>query len=197
MGWKDVSYAGSTFYETPNIDQLASEGVFSFNACSPACVCTPSRGGIFSGKFPARTKLTNVFSGPAGPDDRLLRKSKYSGENGQCTEGLHRHALPKAEKIIAQALAEGGYQTGFFGKWHIGECPGYYPDDRGFHVAKGYRRVHGMKYGHWGYNWPKGNFANLPDPDSTEFIPETLTNECIKFIKVESGRSYTCYFCFR
>jgi arylsulfatase A-like enzyme len=128
MGWKDVGYAGSTFYDTPHIDKLASEGIYFTNAYSPAPVCTPSRGGIFSGKFPGRIKLTTVFNGPAGPDDRLHAQSKYRGENDQYFEARHRHALPKSEVIIAQALAEGGYRTGFFGKWHIGECSGYYPD---------------------------------------------------------------------
>ena len=49
MGWKDLGCAGSTYYETPHIDQLASEGVRFLNAYSPAPVCTPSRGAIFSG----------------------------------------------------------------------------------------------------------------------------------------------------
>jgi len=106
MGWKDVGYAGSSFYDTPNIDKLASEGMYFTNAYSPAPVCTPSRGGIFSGKFPGRTKLTTVFNGPAGPDDRLHEQSKYRGENDQYLEARHRHALPKSEVIIAQALAD-------------------------------------------------------------------------------------------
>jgi len=190
MGWKDVSYAGSTFYNTPNIDQLAAEGVHFTNAYSAAPVCTPSRGAIYSGKYPGRTKLTTVFNGPAGPDDRLHARSKYRGDNDQYFEARHRHALPKSEMIIARALAEEGYKTGFFGKWHIGECPGYYPGDRGFQVAKGYRRVHGVRYGHFGDRWVKGNFANLPDPDSTEFIPETLTRECIQFMKESNGKPF-------
>jgi len=190
MGWKDVGYAGSVFYDTPYIDQLASEGMHFSNAYSPAPVCTPSRGGIFSGKFPARTKLTTVFNGPAGPDDRLFNQSKYRGGNDQYFEAPHRHVLTSSEVILAQALAEGGYKTGFFGKWHIGECPGYYPDERGFHLAKGYRRVHGLKYGHLGDRWPDGNFANLPDPDSTEFIPETLIRECINFMKTNRKGPY-------
>ncbi len=190
MGWKDVGYAGSTFYDTPNIDKLASEGMRFTNAYSTAPLCTPSRGGILSGKFPARTKLTNVFAGPAGPDDRLHAKSKYRGENDQYFEALHRHALPKSEVIIPQVLAKSGYKTGYFGKWHIGECPGYYPDERGFQVAKGYRRVHGVKYGHFGDRWISGNFANLPDPEDSEFIPETLTEETIQFIKENKDEPY-------
>ncbi|MCP4311050.1 MAG: sulfatase-like hydrolase/transferase [Bacteroidetes bacterium] len=139
MGWKDVGYAGSTFYDTPNIDQLASEGIQFTNAYSAAPVCSPSRGAIFSGKYPGRTKLTNVFNGPAGPDDRLYDQTKYRGGNDQYFEARSRRVLPSSEKIIAQALSEGGYKTGFFGKWHIGECSVYFPDERGFNVAKGYR----------------------------------------------------------
>ena len=139
MGWKDISCAGSSYYETPNIDKLASAGIRFLNAYSPAPVCTPTRGAIFSGKCPGRTQLTTVFNGPAGPDSRLYDRSKYRGKNDQYLEARHRHALPETEVIIPQALAEAGYKTAFFGKWHIGECPGYYPDERGFDVAKGYR----------------------------------------------------------
>lgn len=190
MGWKDISCSGSSYYDTPHIDKLASESMRFLNAYSPAPVCTPSRGAIWSGKCPGRTQLTTVFGGPAGPDDRLHDQSKYRGENDQYFEAQQRHALPKEEVILAQALAEGGYTTGFFGKWHCGECPGYYPDDRGFHVAKGYRRVHGVKYGHFGDRWIEGNFANLPDPAPTDFIPDILTDECISFIKDNRDRPF-------
>ena len=94
MGWKDIGCAGSTYYETPHIDKLASEGMRFVNAYSAAPVCTPSRGAIFSGKCPARTQLTAVFSGPAGPDDRLYDRSKYRGEKDQYFEARHRHAHP-------------------------------------------------------------------------------------------------------
>ena len=121
MGWKDIRCAGSDYYQTPNIDKLASDGMRFLNAYSPAPVCTPTRSAIFSGKCPARTQLTIVFSGPAGLDSRLYDKSKYRGENDQYLEARHRHALPETEVIIPQALAEAGYKTAFFGKWHIGE----------------------------------------------------------------------------
>ena len=190
MGWKDIGCSGSNYYDTPYIDKLASEGMRFLNAYSPAPVCTPSRGAIFSGKCPARTQLTTVFNGPAGPDDRLHDRSKYRGEKDQYFEARHRHALPSTEVILARALADGGYMTGFFGKWHCGECPDYHPEDRGFHVAKGYRRVHGLKYGHFGDRWPKGNFANLPDPKPTDFIPDILTDECIDFMKSNRDRPF-------
>lgn len=183
MGWKDIGCAGSNYYETPNIDKLASEGIRFVNAYSASIVCNPSRGAIFSGKNPARTKLTTPFIGPEGPDDRLFSKSKYQGEKDQNLEALHRHALPMNEVILAQALADGGYMTGFFGKWHIGECPGYYPDNRGFMVAKGYRNQAAptSRSGHWMKTFRKYG-AHIEEADSNAYLADVLTDECISFM---------------
>ncbi|MHC4625156.1 MAG: sulfatase-like hydrolase/transferase, partial [Planctomycetota bacterium] len=63
-GHKDLACCGSKLYQTPNIDQLAAEGMRSTRAYSACRVCSPSRVAIFSGKYPARTQLTNVAFGP-------------------------------------------------------------------------------------------------------------------------------------
>ena len=181
MGWNDISCAGSPYFETPNIDKLASDGIRFLNAYSPAPVCTPTRGAIFSGKCPARTQLTTVFNGPAGPDSRLFDKSKYRGENDQYLEARHRHALSETEVIIPQALAEAGYRTAFFGKWHIGECPGYYPDERGFHVARGYRIKQDVKRSHWMKDFT-GTAANMTGSDLDAYVADVLTSQCAAFI---------------
>ena len=181
MGWKDISCAGSPYYETTNIDKLASDGIRFLNAYSPAPVCTPTRGAIFSGKCPARTQLTTVFNGPAGPDSRLYDKSKYRGEKDQYLEARHRHALPETEVIIPQAFAEAGYKTAFFGKWHIGECPGYYPDERGFDVAKGYRIKQDVKRSHWMKDFAE-TAANMTGSDLDAYVSDVLTSQCASFI---------------
>lgn len=112
LGWKDVGYAGSTFYRTPNIDRLAREGMRFSQAYSAACVCSPSRGAIFSGKNPARMALTSVWNGPGGPDDRLHEQSKKnSAGKNQYLEAPHRQALPKSEATFAEVLAKAGYAT--------------------------------------------------------------------------------------
>jgi arylsulfatase A len=188
MGWKDISCAGSSYYETPNIDKLALQGMRFLNAYSPAPVCTPTRGAIFSGKCPARTQLTTVFKGHAGPDDRLHDKSKYSGEQDQFLEARHRHALPAAEFIIPQAMAEGGYTTAFFGKWHIGECPGYYPKDRGFHVAKGYRLKQDVKRSHWMKDFAE-TAANM-DVVQDDYVADALTTQCVEFITKNKNKPW-------
>jgi len=183
MGWKDIGCAGSTYYDTPHIDQLASEAMRFLNAYSAAPVCTPSRGAIFSGKYPARTQLTTVFSGLAGPDDRLHDRSKYRGDRDQYFEARHRHVLPKREIILSEALADGGYRTAFFGKWHIGECPNYYPEERGFDVAKGYRTEAAptSRSGHWMKTFHKYG-ANLDGSDKEAYVADVLTAECVNFI---------------
>lgn len=191
MGWKDIGCAGSTYYETPHIDELASEGMRFLNAYSAGPTCSPSRGAIYTGKNPGRTQFTAVWSGPAGPDDRLYDQSKYRGEKDQFLEARSRRALPKKEVLLPTPLAEGGYRTGFFGKWHCGECPDYYPDDRGFEVAKGYRtqKVGTSKSGHWMKTFHRYG-ANMEGADKDAYLADVLTGQCIDFIKSSQDRPW-------
>jgi len=192
LGWKDVGYAGSSFYRTPNIDRLARGGMQFSHAYSAACVCSPSRGAIYSGKNPARTALTTVWSGGEGPDERLFDRSKDQGGVNQYLEARHRHALPKSETTFAQVLAEAGYTTGFFGKWHCGEFAGYQPTDRGFQHAQGFRmpEAGGSTRGHWGRNYAPNTLANLPDLKPGDYLADVLTDATIKFIHAHKSRSF-------
>ena len=183
MGWKDVGFAGSTYYETPHIDRLAAQGVVFKDAYSAAPTCKPSRGALFSGKNPARTKVTTVIGGLAQANEKLYSVSKYQGGKDQTLEAKFRQVLPKKEVIFPQALSEGGYSTGFFGKWHIGEVDGYYPDQRGFDVAKGYRlrSLSTSKSGHW-MEMFKHVGANMDGVRDDEYVAEAITQQCIEFI---------------
>ncbi len=196
LGWKDVGYAGSTLYRTPNIDRLAREGMQFTRAYSAACVCSPSRGAIYSGKNPARTALTTVWNGPEGPDDRLFDRSKNQGGINQYLEAKHRHALPKRETTFAQVLAAAGYATAFWGKWHIGEFTGFQPPDRGFQLAQGYRPAEagGSTLGHWGKSYARGPLVNLPDLKPDDYIADVLTDEAVKFIHANKSRPFLAVF---
>ena len=66
MGWNDLGCYGSTFYETPNIDRLAGQGMRFTNAYAACPVCSPTRAGIMTGKYPARLHLTDWL--PGRPD---------------------------------------------------------------------------------------------------------------------------------
>ena len=109
LGWSDIGVFGSTFYETPNIDRLAEQGVRFTNAYAAAHVCSPTRAALLTGKYPARLRLTDWLPGRPGRDfERLLSGEKLA-------------ALPLGELTLAEALQEHGYRTGIFGKWHLGD----------------------------------------------------------------------------
>ena len=69
LGWADLGYSGSSFYETPNIDRLASSGRVFTNAYAACPVCSPTRASIMAGKYPARMDTTDWFGAPQ--PDRL------------------------------------------------------------------------------------------------------------------------------
>lgn len=186
MGWKDMGCSGSEYYETPNIDALAKSGVRFENGYSSSPVCAPSRGAIYTGKSPARTKFTTVFNGDAKSDDRLYEVSKGGAHrvNRQNDEALHRHNVPISEVFFAEPMKEAGYATGFFGKWHIGIHEDYTPNKRGFEVALGYRNQHVPtgKSGHWGKTFkPYG--VGLQNLEDDKYVADALTDECISFIR--------------
>lgn len=108
QGFNQLGCFGSSYYETPNLDSLASKGM-KFNqgyAASP--VCSPTRSSIMSGKYPARTRVTDWLNGYAPKSSQLLEIPAW------------KMYLDGREVTIAEKLKENGYKTGFWGKWHIG-----------------------------------------------------------------------------
>jgi len=121
LGWSDLGCTGSTFYETPAIDRLASQGMRFTQAYAGANVCSPSRAAIMTGKYPARLHTTNFFGG---------------NRRGKLLPPEYRQNLPAEEITIAEALRRQGYRTGHFGKWHLGG-QGSLPQDHGFETVVG------------------------------------------------------------
>src|SRR4051812_50194825 len=66
MGWRDLGCYGSTFYETPALDQLAAEGARFTDAYAAAPVCSPTRASLMTGKYPARVGITQYIGGDGG-----------------------------------------------------------------------------------------------------------------------------------
>ncbi len=121
LGWKDVSCFGSSFYETPNIDAIAGEGMLFTDAYASCPVCSPTRASIMTGKYPARLGLTNYIDWHWNGHPRKHRVIDVP---------YTRH-IPHSEKSIATALKQKGYDTCHVGKWHLGSRD-YYPDKHGF-----------------------------------------------------------------
>lgn len=125
LGVHQLGCYGSQFYETPNIDRLASNGMKFTNAYAAATVCSPTRASILTGKYPARLHLTDYIPGKTKPGEKLKvpEWSKYLSEN---------------EMTIAEVLKTAGYVTGHFGKWHLNIDKKYElgrsgdPDSQGF-----------------------------------------------------------------
>jgi arylsulfatase A-like enzyme len=170
LGWTDLGCYGSTFYETPNIDRLASQSMLFTNAYASASICSPSRASILTGKYPSRINITDWIPGHDPRDRKLLGPDDL-------------HALPLDEVTLAEVLKENGYNTFFCGKWHLGG-EGFLPTDQGFdHNIGGFDK--GSPPG--GYYSPYDN-PKLTDGPDGEYLTDRLTDESIKFLK-EQGPS--------
>ena len=123
LGWTDTGTYGSKYYETPNIDRLAAQGL-KFTRYHNCQNCQPTRAALMTGQYAARTGIYTV-----GGIDRFNWQSRPlrpvdNAEN-----------LPLEKVTIAQQLQAGGYATGMFGKWHLGQQGDYHPGRRGFDEA--------------------------------------------------------------
>lgn len=179
LGWKDLGVYGSTFYETPNLDKLASEGMRFTDAYASCNVCSPSRSSIMTGQYPVHTGMTDwnigrqYANGPM-PYDKLLPPSFELN-------------LDTAQITIAEALIQNGYATFFAGKWHLGLSPEFWPENQGFDINKGGWAAGNPKaYGMGGYFSPYHN-PRLSDGPKGEFLTDRLTDEAINFIKEKNS----------
>ena len=108
MGWSDLPVYGNLFNESPNITQLAQDGMLFTNAYASCPVCSPTRASIQSGQYPARIGITDFITGHWRPYEEVVvpkNRTQY---------------LPLETVTIAERLKEAGYHTGYFGKWHLG-----------------------------------------------------------------------------
>ena len=189
LGWMDVGCFGSSFYETPNIDRLAREGMRFTDAYAACPVCSPTRASIMTGKYPARMDTTDWFGAPQ-PDTahrhwtgkKALLPARYSD----------RMALE--EVTLAEALNGVGYKTFFAGKWHLGPSEEYWPEKQGFDINKGGWRS-GSPSRPGVYFVPYGN-PRLEDGAEGEHLPDRLANETVKFIKANRNRPFLAYLSF-
>lgn len=169
LGGHDLTCYGSSFYETPNIDRLAREGVRFTQSYAAGPVCSPTRASIQTGKYPARIGMTNWIGGSQHP-------TPYTT------------FLEPDEATLGGAFGAAGYRTGFIGKWHMGDEPENSPDMRGY----------GWMSGNGGamprFFSPFRNFWNQSEPPTINLDPgspgdhlcDRLTDEALGFIGAEA-----------
>jgi arylsulfatase A-like enzyme len=181
MGWADSRAYGSTYYETPNIDRLASEGMRFTDAYSASPVCSPTRASILTGKYPARLGITAAGGhlSPQHPDSPPYPDS--APPTRRVIAPFSRRFLDPREHTLPKALRAAGYRTAHFGKWHLGGRRRHWPEHH-FDVA-----WHGKPDP--GPPRPNGYFSPYsfragtitPGPPG-EYLVDRLTDEALAFI---------------
>lgn len=189
LGWADVGCNNpETFYETPNINRLADEGMRFTNAYAACPVCSPTRASIMTGKYPARLNTTDYFGAP-----QPQTVNRHWTRNKPLLPAPYNDRMPLEETSLAEALKEAGYATFFAGKWHLGP-EGYWPEDQGFDVNKGGIQ-RGGPYGGKKYFSPYGN-PRLEDGPDGEHLPDRLASETVKFIREHPDQPFLAYLSF-
>lgn len=177
LGWMDIGSNGSSFYETPNIDKLAEEGIRFTQAYAASPVCSPTRASILTGKNPARINLTQWIGGPGNPD--------------------YERNLPLKEVLFPELLQQAGYKNIFLGKWHLNNRQGegtHWPDKQGFdiNIAGHFRGGLYLKNNYFS-PWDIPNIENGPDG---EYITDRLAHEAVDFIDKNGDSPFLIYFSF-
>lgn len=173
LGWSDVGCNGSSFYDTPNIDQLAEEGVRFTNAYAACHVCSPTRASILTGKYPATLNLTDWLDGRSNrPYQVLLNPDKAM-------------ALDPNETTLAEVLKTEGYATALFGKWHLGRDTT--PTGHGFDLHVPYSVNSNL--GRRGFYNPK----DIPGLDGGEYVTDRLAELAAKYIDVNKDKPFLLY----
>ena len=188
LGYMDIGANNpKTFYETPNIDRLASTGMRFTSAYAACPVCSPTRASILTGKYPVRTGVTDYIN-PLG----INQPEKWK-RNTRLLPAPYRDRLALSEVTLAEALKQGGYATFFAGKWHLGP-EGFYPENQGFDINKGGCEW-GSPQGGSHYFSPYGN-PRLPDGSPGEHLPDRLAAETVKFIEGHRDGPFLAYLSF-
>jgi arylsulfatase A-like enzyme len=171
LGWTDLGCQGSKYYETPNIDKLAQQGLSFSSGYTAGPNCAPTRACLMTGRYGPRHGIYTVGTGARGLDK--FRKL-VPVEN--------RTELPLNEQTVAEALRQQGYATAIFGKWHLGQQGVHHPGQRGFDQAITSMGKH-------------FDFVTQPKVKVPEgaYLADFLTDHSVKFIEDNKDRPFFLY----
>ena len=162
LGYGDLSVNGSRLISTPNIDQLAREGVRFTSFYASANVCTPSRAGLLTGRYAIRSGLGhNVID----PEDE--------------------YGLPASETTLAEILQQAGYRTALIGKWHLAHAPEHWPTRHGFDEFFGLPYSNDMQP----LALYRGDEA-IEEPVEQATLTERYTAEALRIIDADSNKPF-------
>lgn len=162
LGWGDLSCYGRPDYKTPNLDLLAAQGTRFTDAYSASAVCTPTRCGFVTGRYPGREKIGLIEPLPATN---------------------HEVGLDPTVPTIASLLKKSGYETALIGKWHLGFRPEWGPN------AHGFDEFFGILAGGVDYHLHKNGVGdhdlheNLSPVKRTGYLTDLLTARAVDYIQ--------------
>ena len=198
LGWRDVGYMGSKFYETPNIDKLSTQGMIFTNAYAACAVCSPTRASIQTGRYPARIGVTDWirarFQVPGG---KLTTPPPYQ-ENGN--RALRTPSNPYwmnlEEVTLGELFKKAGYFTCHIGKWHLGP-DAYYPEKQGYDL-----NIAGCDMGQpVNYFDPYANkkgvhFPTLEPRKKGEYLVDRLADELVNVVNTHREQPFFINMCY-
>ncbi len=190
LGWNDLGFMGSSYYESPNIDRLAASGIVFTDAYAACQVSSPSRASIMSGLYPANHGITNWIGELTGEAWR-----KHNRHSKVLPAEYDRYIKPEY-LLMPELLRDSGFSTFFAGKWHLGDDEEYWPDQNGFEINIGGWKSGGPQGGYFSpYKNPR--LENKVDGENLEM---RLANETVAFIeeheKTGSKKPFFAYLSF-
>lgn len=175
LGWRDAGFMGSEYYETPNLDKLASQSMVFSDAYASASNCAPSRACMMSGQWTPRHGIYTVASSERGKSaDRKLVPSPNTT------------TIPQASYLLPQALHDAGYRTCHAGKWHLSDNP----LNKGFDVNIG-----GNHSGNPGsYYPPYKSVPELTASDNDYNLTVLIMDKTLDFLSTNSRQPFFIYY---
>ncbi len=170
LGWKDVGFMGSKYYETPNLDKLASQGMVFTNAYAAAANCAPSRACLMSGQWTPRHGIYTVDNSDRGKskDRKLIPTTNIV-------------TLDINIQVIPEILKQNGYVTCHAGKWHLSDDP----LQRGFDVNIG-----GCHAGNPGSYYPPYTNVPLVAPYKDYYLTNLIMDKTLDFLKLVKNKPF-------
>lgn len=201
LGWRDLGCFGSSYYETPNIDRLVSQGMKFTNAYASCAVCSPTRASIMTGRYPARIGITDWIH-------HLDQKGKKAWEEGKNPTdyigGRKRQLLcpPNPywmeldEVTIAEVLKSAGYITCHIGKWHLG-YEAWFPDKQGFEINIGGGEIGQPPtyFDPYYLNEQRPSIPALSTRKKGEYLTDRESDEAVRFLKEHTDRPFFLNMC--
>ncbi|NQU54559.1 MAG: sulfatase-like hydrolase/transferase [Bacteroidetes bacterium] len=187
LGYADVGFNGCKDIPTPNIDRIAENGVMCTNAYTTYSVCSPSRAGFITGRYPQRFGY-----------ERNVQYRVNDPEMG----------LSKDEATLATFLKQAGYKSGVIGKWHLGAHQSNHPLNRGFDEFYGH-----LGGGHRYFSEElviDDSYAAVDEPESyrtwimrnhghektDEYLTDEFSNEAVQFVVRHKDEPFFLYLSY-